>query len=247
MKPVKTLFSHRLFLFLLILSGLLSLALSRNAHAAAFKETRSGVWSDGTYTYYVKGSKLYQRVKGKSTVLESFGTEAAVINVASGNIYIQRNSEAGGYWLDAYRISSGKDFTVSKEFVTLAVSGSYMIALPYMPSDVSAHPINLYKAVPSGIQKVKTLAKYSLTALAYEGRFYFSSYMSSGMDGTITVYSCKPNGSGMKKVFSFGSKNLPISFLDSSVKNHRLHIYYMQNNHERNVYYDLKTGKISKK
>lgn len=194
--------SFLFIILLLIVSSFFTLGNVR-AKSAGFTEVKEGIWSDGTSKYYLRNGSLLSRSGGETTVLQSFSLKSwetmKLINAAEGNLYLERQDDTGCSELYLYQIKSKRYQRISEKFHAAAVSGLYFAALSYEPTDVSACPMTLYKATPSGIQRVRLLSSFSIDQVILKnGRFWYPSYQSPDLSGVLKIRSIRTDGTGMK-------------------------------------------------
>ena len=117
-------------------------------------------------------------------------------------IYLNRDSfDKWKQWLYVYNTGTKKLKMVRSNCNVRSIYGDYFVADRYYRTDVSPVPIDLYKATAKGVRKIKTLSKRGMSGEFINKRIYYTVY-SKDMK-TCSLYRCKPNGKGKKKLGTF--------------------------------------------
>ena len=244
---------------ILILAGVFAIAGRSTVHASSFHEEDKNVWTDGSTSYYGKGDSLYKKVGGKETGLVTFHAEhadkgepayAKVVNVYGAYVYVLQQNDVGESKLYSYNLESGKLTLCSSKCYVCKANGAYMLALPYEPTDVSAHALTLYKAQGEKVKKVRQLASYSVEwSQIYKGKFIYASFASPDLSGNMKIMSCKADGTKAKTLFTIKGSKETLTVVYS--KGTKITVSQSYNEGDKpvtlNYVYDLKSGKLKKK
>lgn len=168
-------------------------------------------FANGKQAYYIKQNVLYKYdyAKQKQTKIKKIkitGDEYYTISTIYGKqIFITKGSfDQWKLVTYSYNIGNGKWKKVKSDCDILAREGKYVVAAKDYQTDVSAHPLQLFKINGNGLKKVKTLSKYALGCEIKKGYIYYTSYTDQNMyKGSL--YRCKLNGTKAKKLVTVSS------------------------------------------
>lgn len=187
------------------------------ADAASRWRPVQGEYYKGSYVYYIYRSGNTQELRkspvgphsmGVHTTMAAWHSGEVYVTIAhayGSNLYLSVKYESGKVSMLRVNAQTGKKKTVAKKCAPLCGSGKYIYGQTSLITDTSASPVNIWKVTGSGVKKVKTLGKRIFGTAVVGRKIYYASYKGNGMKN-MTVYCCKANGSGRKKLFSLKAK-----------------------------------------
>lgn len=218
------------------------MANTQQAQAAqGYSETASGVFSNGTYKYYVKKLKngsyrLFKKnIKKKSVkVLKTFKKAKAykyrVTAVRGTNVYIARIAKKTSK--STTFVFNTKKKKVTKRYKNVYISstsGAYAIVKAKKAANTTPAKCSLYKLTKTGLKKLKALGA-KCAAVKYVGaKVYYAVYPSSGKMNSVKIYRISRSGTGKKLLCSYSLKSAKKSIYVKSYKAKYCTIYYYSN------------------
>ena len=162
--------------------------------------------------YYIKRNVLYKyefasRKETKLKKIKTTGDEYYYISMIYGKqIYVTMDSfDQWKFNTYLYNVSTGKWKKVQEDCAIRVRRGNNVLADKDYQTDVSAHPLKLFKISGNGLKKVKTLSQYALGYNVINGTIYYTVYTDSSMK-TGSLYRCKIDGTKAKKIFNFSTE-----------------------------------------
>lgn len=202
-----------------------SIYMSRNKYSG-FQKTPIPYhfFSNGKQSYYIRDNVLYKydyfsKKEKKIKKIKVSGDQYYDISTIYGkNIFITKSS-FDEWKLDTYcyNMSTKKYKKVKSGCDIIDRDGKYALARQDYQSDVSAHPLILYKINNNGLRKLKTLSRYSLECAIIKGKIYYTSYTNANMEKG-SLYRCNIDGTKSKKLVTAQSSNGQLMFMDITDK-----------------------------
>lgn len=201
-------------LICVVLSGTVAEAKTTVYQESQTKDYRE-IWSDGTTKVYMNKArtKLCEKniKSGKVTVLKKLKADFSdenenyytIANVVGNKIYLNRMDHLSSA-VYVYNKTTRKLQCLKKDLMIQDAYGNYMIALGYMPSDISPYTAWIYKVNGNGIRKVKTIGNAVAGMKICDGKIYYASYTKTGgsSNQNMKVYTCDLSGQNKKLLFS---------------------------------------------
>lgn len=222
-----------------------------NAKSTTYKELSSpyNTWTNGTYNISIKENKLCRQTKksGKTVTLAKWslkGDDSLKISTIYNNkAYVLKRSDSGASIPVLYSVDlkTKKKKKVANRCEPVLCKGKYIYANPATVTDVSCDIVDLYKITKTGIKKVKRIGKNVFGTEAKNNKIYYASYPDRSMK-KMTMYSCKVNGTGKKKLFTLKGTGQYCQVLPCKITSK-----YITATNGSNLYkYTFKTKKLKK-
>lgn len=202
-------------------------------------------WTNGKYVFYVSNNAIYRynlsngkskKIKTLSSIACDYEYEppAFSISLIYGNyIYITRS--CSDEWMNTtymYNKKTGKLKKILKNCVIEVSSGKYCIGVNEYQTEAVPRKITLYKITSSGsLKKVKVLGENTCGQWVVNGKFYYTKY-ENGMK-TMSLYRCKLNGNGEKKLVTLSSSSNYIFIYNLTEK----YFLYYDGGNKRSYYF----------
>lgn len=168
--------------------------------------------TDGTKAYYVQGRNLYaytlstgkaKKIKKLPAKKEAYFSVSMVYN---NRIFLTLSSyDEFRYLTYQYNMKTKKLKLIKKDCNLVRNYGTYAVSFDQLRTDVSPTPVTLYRITSSSLKKIKKLTSDGMSCRFIRGKLYYIEYDSYMMQ-KMTIYRCKPNGSGKKKLAELSAR-----------------------------------------